>query len=776
MKISHLFISLAVLLTGVQSYAGKQYNIIPEPAQITDGKGSFTLNTDTRFYVSGDNVANVANFFNKKLKASTGMDIAVGNKKGKNTIQLLISKKVKGEEAYNLNVTPNGVIAQASTPRGLFYAMQTFMQLLPPQVESATRVSGVKWEAPAVSIQDKPRFSYRSTLIDVCRHFFPIEMLKHEIDVLSLYKINNIHLHLTEDQGWRMEIKKYPALTEVGAWRVDDTGKQYGGYYTQEELKELVKYAEERFINIIPELEIPGHELAAIAAYPWLSCRNVEISTRPTWGIEDIVMCPGKETTFKFLEDVIDEMLEIFPSPYYHIGGDECPRREWAACPLCQKKADELGLKAEENRSREAQLQSYVVNRIEKYLNSKGKTIIGWDEILEGGNLNQSAIVMSWRGDKGGITGAKAGHKVIMTPSRLGYYTDHFQGDPAVEPYEIGGYNPLEKTYNYEPVPEEVEKAGKSDMIWGPQCNTWTEYIASAAKFDYQLYPRGLAVAETGWTAKNKKNFKDFSRRLDNDASIRLKEHNVNFHVPLPEQPDGSVDMVAFTDTYSAKFQTTRPEKMVYTTDGTEPNANSTVYTKPIEFNKTTTLKIRTILPCGEMSPVRTVEYVKQNFSPALKENATEHGLTLRTTPGTYSCTEELANINFWNKPKTIKSLVEICRQAEIPKNNRNVKNYAAIAEGKINIPADGVYFFRGNYPELYIDGQLVINNNHFPCNHHFSGTRSIALKAGLHTIKAVYMSYIIDGTPAWRGDRKFYYRQGDTGEYKEITPEMLYK
>ena len=769
-----LFLAIC-LLASLNIFAGK-YNIIPLPAQITDGKGEFVLTSETNFYVKGDNVTSVAQFFSDKLAKSTGFNIAIGTKKNRNSIQLIINKKIKGEEAYTLAVTSQGVTAQASTPRGLFYAMQTFMQLLPPQVENPDKVTGIKWEAPAVTIQDKPRFSYRGAHIDVCRHYFPIDMMKHHIDVLSLFKINNIHWHLTEDQGWRMEIKKYPALTEVGAWRTDDTGKQFGGYYTQEEMKEIVKYAADRFINIIPELEIPGHELAAIAAYPWLSCRNVEISTRPSWGIEDIVMCPGKETTFQFLEDVIDEMVEIFPSKYYHIGGDESPRREWEACHLCQKKADELGLKAEEGRSREAQLQSYVVNRIEKYLNSKGKTIIGWDEILEGGNLNPSAIVMSWRGDKGGIAGAKAGHKVIMTPSRLGYYTDHFQGDPAIEPYGIGGYNPLEKTYNYEPIPDEVAQAGKSDYIWGPQCNTWTEFIESPEKFDYRLYPRGIAVAETGWTAKEKKDFTDFSRRLDNDASIRLKAHNVNFHIPLPEQPDGSVDMVAFTDTYSASFKTTRPEKMVYTTDGTEPNANSTVYTKPIDFNKTTTLKIRTILPCGEMSRVRTIEYVKQKFSPALRETAGEHGLTLRTCPGTYSCTEELAGIYFWSKPKTIKALTEICQQTVIPKNHRNVKNYAAIAEGKINVPSDGIYFFRGNYPEIYVDGQLVVNNNHFPCNHHFSGSRSIALKAGLHTFKAIYLCHIIDGTPSWRGDRKFYYRLGDKGDFKEITADMLYK
>ena len=767
-----ILLSCMVSISGI--YAKREYNIIPEPVQIVDGKGVFKINSETGFYAKGQEATKVAEFFSKKLQTSTGYPMVVSSNKGKSNIQLLISKSVKGEEAYTLTVTPKGVIAKASTARGLFYAMQTFMQLLPPDVESKSVVNAV-WEAPAVTIQDKPRFSYRGAMIDVCRHFFPVEMVKHQIDVLSMYKINNIHWHLTEDQGWRMESKKYPKLTEVGAWRKDDTGKMYGGYYTREEMKEIVQYAADHFINIIPEFEMPGHELAAIAAYPWLSCRNVNTTPRPTSGIEDVVMCPGKETTFKFLEDIVDEMIEIFPSPYYHIGGDESPRSEWEKCPLCQKKADELGLKAEEKRSREAQLQSYIVNRMEKYLNSKGKTIIGWDEILEGGNLNQSAIIMSWRGEKGGIAGAKASHKVIMTPSKDGYYTDYFQGDQAIEPYGIGGLNTLEKTYVYDPVPEEVAKAGKSDYIWGPQCNTWTEFIESSAKFDYRLYPRGLAVAETGWSPKSKKNFKDFCRRLDGDASIRLKKHDVNFHIPLPEQPGGSLDFVAFTDKAVATFKTTRPEKMVYTTDGTEPTEQSAEYTQPLEFNKTTTLKIRTVLPCGEMSKVRTIEYQKQTLSPALKEQAKENGLSLKTVPGTYMTIEDLANNSFWNK-KSIKNIPEICFQTEIPSNNRNVKNYAAIAEGKINVPQDGIYYFRGNYPRIMVDGQIVVDNNGQPINHHFNGSRSIALKAGLHTFKIYYLCRIIDIFRSWGGDRKVYYRIGESGKYKEITPEMLFK
>ena len=766
---------LLFLFCHALSIGAREFHIIPQPVSIVESKGEFLIDGSVSFYAQGEGAASVAQLIASKIARSTGWVLPVVQKKKDKCIVLKIDKRSKGgPEAYTLTVRPEGVVATASAPQGLFYAMQTFLQLLPPQIESPSVVKGVNWVAPSVTVQDKPRFSYRGAMIDVCRHFFPVEMIKHQIDVLSMYKINTIHWHLTEDQGWRMESRKYPELNKKGAWRTDATGKAFGGYYTIEEMKEVVRYAAEHFITVIPELEIPGHELAAIAAYPWLSCRNVDITPRLIWGIEDVVMCPGKESTFRFLEDIVDEMLDIFPSPYYHIGGDESPRVEWEKCPLCQKRADELGLKKEEGRSREAQLQSYVVNRMEKYLNSKGKSIIGWDEILEGGNLNPSAVVMSWRGEKGGIAASKAGHKVIMTPGSKGYYTDHFQGDPAIEPYGIGKYSPLEKTYNYDPVPEEVEKAGKAHLVWGAQCNTWTEYIASAAKFDYRLYPRGLAVAETGWSPRSAKSFTDFCRRLDDDASVRMHLHGVNFHIPLPEQPGGSMDYIAFTDKTKAVFQTTRPEKMVYTTDGTEPHAGSAIYENPLEIKENTVLKIRTVLPCGLMSAVRTVTYTKQPLSPAIDVKPEKKGLNLRTVPGVYTSLEQLSSIHFWNKGNVLTDLKDICRQVTIPRNGRNVEHYAAVAEGMILIPEDGVYCFRGNYPLMEIDGQAVVNNDGFPSNHHMSGTRSMALKAGWHRLSLVYMSYIVDGTSSWIGERRCFYRKGFQGDYKVIEPDML--
>lgn len=758
-----LMASQPLMATGT----GGTFNIIPVPESITAGQGTFSVTQSTTIYAP--KAANVGTWLAQKLSTATGFNVQVTGKKGKGQIRLELAKKVKGEEAYTLDVTPSGVVAKASTPHGLWNAMQTFLQLLPPEIESPKAVSGISWNAPACAVTDHPRFQYRGVLIDVCRHFFTIDQLKHHIDVLSMYKVNNLHLHLTEDQGWRIEIKKYPRLTEVGAWRQTENGRE-GGYYTQEQLKDLVKYAEAHYVNIIPEFEMPGHELAAIAAYPWLSCRNVQVEPRRTWGVEPIVMCPGKESTFKFLEDVVDEIVQIFPSAYFHIGGDEAPRQEWKKCPLCQKRADELGLKEEAGRSREAQLQSYVVSRMEKYLNKYGKSIIGWDEILEGGNLNKSAIVMSWRGDKGGITAANAGHHVIMTARDYGYYVDYYQGDPRVEPQGIGGYLPISVTYGSDPVPAAIagDKA-KEDMILGPQVNLWAEYLNNNAIQDYRLYPRALAMSESGWSPKQNKNFQDFCRRLDTDAAVRMRLHNVNFHIPLPEQPEGSCDYEAFTDHTVLTFKTTRPEKMVYTLDGTEPTAKSQVYKYPLNFDHSATLKIRTILPSGDMSRTRTIHIEKQLLSPATLESAVkEQGLNVQLAKGTYYRTEELANVEQW-ETKPIKNISDV-------RNQKMDGDYAAIASGYVKVPKDGIYYFLSNNAEVWIDGSKVVDNNRERVKRALHGGRSMALAAGLHKISVIYLDRIEAGVPANWDNAEVQIRYGREGKFEPIKADALYR
>ena len=631
---------------------------------LTQHDGQFKLNKKTTFGATTTEAKTIAEFFASKMKAATGYNIQVADK---GDITLAIDESLDvNEEGYTLDVTPSNVTVKAKTPQGLFYGMQSFMQLLPAEIESAEKVEGIAWVAPSASIKDEPRFGYRGMMIDPCRHFMPVEDIKKQIDVLALFKINRLHWHLTEDQGWRIEIKKYPKLTEVGSTRIDGEGTEHKGFYTQEEIKEVVKYAADRFITVVPELEIPGHELAAIAAYPELSCKGEPITPRIIWGVEDIVMCPGKEDMFEFLEDVIDEMVPLFPSEYFHIGGDECPKTSWKSCPLCQKRIREEGLKADGKHTAEERLQSYVIQRMEKYLATKGKKIIGWDEILEGG-LAPTATVMSWRGEEGGIAAASMNHTVIMTPGGNGMYLDHYQGDPKIEPVAIGGMTLLEKTYSYNPVPDTLAQMGKSEFVLGVQGNVWSEYLYNEDIREYRTYPRIIAIAEIGWTPEDKKDYKDFERRIDN-AYVRLDEHDINYHIPQPEQPNGSCNFVAFTDKASLEFKTSRPVKMVYTTDGSEPTESSTAYSAPIEITETTTLKIASVLPSGKMSPVRTIQVEKQALAPAKEVAKKAPGLNMEVFDGMYLNVKELEAANKTGKKSVIKETKELRSQVMVAK------------------------------------------------------------------------------------------------------------
>lgn len=753
----------------VKSY-NQGINIIPTPQSLVQQDGFFRLNSHTAITAGSPEAKTIAEFFAAKMRTSTGLDIQVAEK-GNILLSLDSSLDVPNDEGYSLEVSKDAVKVVAKTTQGLFYGMQSFLQLLPAEIESPSKVNGIAWQAPAVSIKDAPRFGYRGIMLDPCRHFMPAENVKKYIDVLSLFKINRIHWHLTDDQGWRIEIKKYPKLTEIGSKRIDGEGTEYGGYYTQEEIKDIVKYAADHFITVVPELELPGHEMAAIAAYPNLSCKGEPGTPRIIWGVEDIVMCPGKEDMFTFLQDVIDEMVPLFPSEYFHIGGDECPKTSWKNCPLCQKRIKEEGLKADGKHSAEEKLQSYVIQRMEKYLETKGKKIIGWDEILEGG-LAPSATVMSWRGEEGGIAAALMNHTVIMTPGGNGMYLDAYQGDPKIEPVTIGGYTLLEKTYSYNPIPDTLAAMGKSDYILGVQGNTWSEYMYDEAKRDYMIFPRILAVAEIGWTNLDRKDYKDFERRIEN-AYVRLDGHAINYHIPLPEQPNGSCNFVAFTDKASLEFKTTRPIKMVYTLDGSEPTPASTAYTAPIEISETTTLKIASVLPSGKMSPIRTIQVEKQSLAPAKEVAQTTPGLNMEVTDGMYLNVKELEAAKKETKKSVIKDLKEIRSVVETSESMRGVNQYAAVATGYVNIPEDGVYFISSDLEEVWIDGKLLVNNGG-EVKRFSRHDNSVALAKGLHEIKAVFLGHIIGGWPSNWNDGSIKLRKSDAAEFTAITPEML--
>ena len=402
----------------------------------------------------------------------------------KNQVKYVLDSKAKiPAEGYTIDITRTRAKVVASTEAGLFYARQTLSQL---------EVDGT---IPCVKIKDYPRFRWRGFMVDAARHFMSVDEIKKHIDILSQYKINVMHWHLTDDQGWRIEIKKYPLLTQVGATRTEFDGTVTEGYYTQDEVKEVVAYAAEHFITVVPEIEMPGHSMAAIRSYPELSCDKQPVKNFYTWGSPDIVLCPGSEFTFQFLEDVVAEVAPLFPGQYMHIGGDECKKVRWEKCPACQARIAAEGLKADEAGTAEEKLQSYAVKRMEGILAKYGKSLVGWDEILEGG-LSPNATVMSWRGEKGGIQAAREGHDVVMTPGSGGLYLNHYQGDPKAEPECYAHHSVLQVPYDYNPVPSELT-AEEARHILGVQGNLWSEYIYSDAMRDYLTFPKMFAVAET---------------------------------------------------------------------------------------------------------------------------------------------------------------------------------------------------------------------------------------------------------------------------------------
>ena len=770
-------ISLSLLIaccnqTGEMKPYNDGINIIPTPQSLTVNNGSFKLNSGTGISATTPETKTVAEYFAVKMRRSTGYDIPVGEN---GNIKLNINSSLEmNDEGYKLDVTTKKVNVEAKTAQGLFYGLQSFMQLLPAEIESKTEVNNISWTAKAVSITDKPRFEYRGLMVDPCRHFMTVDEIKKQLDVMALFKMNRMHWHLTEDQGWRVEIKKYPKLTEVGAKRVEGEGYEYGPYfYTQEEVKDVVKYASERFITIVPEIELPGHELAAISAYPELSCNGQPISPRIVWGVEDVVMCAGKEHPFEFLENVIAEIAQLFPGEYLHIGGDECPKTSWKNCPLCQKRIKQEKLQAKDGHSAEERLQSYFVQRMEKVAAKYGKKIIGWDEILEGG-LSPTATVMSWRGEKGGIAAALSNHGVIMTPSRNGLYLDYYQGDKKIEPVSMGGYFPLEKTYAYNPTPDTLVTMGKEHFVKGVQGNVWSEYLYSNDKREYTTYPRAIAVAEIGWTSLNRKDYKDFERRINN-AYVRMDAHSINYHIPLPEQPGGSCNFIAFIDTVSVCFTTSSPGKMVYTLDGSDPTTQSTEYTSPLFFEGSATIKIATVLPSGKLSKVRTITMEKQSPLPAKEVAKAEKGLKMHVIYGSFLNVDRFKEVQGrFDVEKIIKTTNELTSFVKTSKSMRGVKQYGAVATGYVNIKEDGVYFLSSELEEVWIDGKLLINNRN-EVKRFSRNDKSVALGKGMHEIKAVFLGHIIGGYPSNWSNGNIRIKKAGTAKFETIGEDMLF-
>jgi len=586
-----LAVALALVSCSTKEKETASISVIPQPQYIEQSEGCFTIGKDCAIYLlePTEEMQRIAGFLNEKLSSAAGFTLEVkqadltSNAKG-----IYFMEAGKPTECYDIHVEENRIVIDYGDGAGAFYALQTLLQMLPKEIFSQEKVSGIRWIVPCCIIEDSPRFQYRGMHLDVCLHFFDMDFLKRYIDVMAMHKVNRFHWHLTEDQGWRLEIKKYPLLTEKGQWRKETVigslksgiydGIPYGGYYSQDEVRDLVKYAADRYVTIIPEIEMPGHALAAIACYPELSCgleENYETATK--WGIFKQVYCP-KDETFKFLEDVMDEVFELFPSTLVHIGGDECPKAAWKECPHCQQLIRQLGLKDE------FELQSWFIRRMEKYINSKGHEIIGWDEILQGG-LAPNAKVMSWLGEEGGIKAAQQHHEVVMSP-HYRYYLDYWQADPDSEPLAMSGPTTLRTMYDYNPIPEVLTPEEQKYIIGVEGC-VWTEYMPTPARVEYMAWPRMCAIAETGWT-KAEKDWDSFAERLENHLG-RLDEMNVGycdaFHNPYIEfHQDTKYDKVVTisVDAPGAEIR--------YTLDGTQPTMESQLYELPFTINRSQTV------------------------------------------------------------------------------------------------------------------------------------------------------------------------------------------
>ena len=542
-SIQLLFIALlfsCVLLscqTSSTTLTGSWDGLLPKPVYVQSGEGSFVLNRKTALAYQNEDAGRAIRYFQNWMQAHWEMDLKNKGPRQSAKEGMIFFEHKSGltHEAYELSVEPIGIRIKASDGAGWFYGIQTLIQGLPPAKPDSLVGQSVAIELPAVTIKDAPRFGWRGMHLDVCRHFFPVAFVKRYIDILALHKMNTFHWHLTEDQGWRIEIKQYPKLTEIGAWRVDREDQPwnertppkpgekatYGGFYTQEEVKEIVAYAAERFITIVPEIEMPGHSVAALAAYPEISCTGGPFYVMPGgyWPGTNIY-CAGNEKTFKLLENVLSEVVDLFPGKYVHIGGDEAFKARWEQCPKCQKRMYDEHLK------NEAELQSYFIKRIETFLVSKGKCLIGWDEILEGG-LAPEATVMSWRGNEGGIAAAREGHDVVMSPTAYCYfdYVQAKEGEPPGPTY--AGALKLEKVYSFEPVPEELDSV-QAEHILGAQGNVWTEYIPNGKHAEYMAVPRMSAMAEVDWSPKEARNWDDFKKRLSQHLK-RLDVLDVNY-------------------------------------------------------------------------------------------------------------------------------------------------------------------------------------------------------------------------------------------------------
>ena len=680
------------------------------------------------------------NYSQKELKSTKIFESAVNSfsdsKKSNIKIEFDTNEKLASKEAYKIEISKNKILVSGQE-EGLFYAVQTLLQFLPNDP------SKKELKFACVIVRDQPRYGYRGLHLDVCRHFFSVNVIKDFIRQMSSYKLNTFHWHLTDDQGWRIEIKKYPKLTEIGSKRAQTLvgnkferspfffdGNPYGGFYTQEEIKEVVKFAEENYVNIIPEIEMPGHASAAVTAYPNLACfpdRNYKAAE--SWGVFEDVFCAGKDENFTFLEDVLKEVMELFPSNYIHVGGDECPKTRWKVCPNCQKRIKDLGLKDEH------ELQSYFIKRIEKFLNANGRQIFGWDEILEGG-LAPNAAVMSWRGESGGIHAAKLKHPVVMTPERTVYF-DYNQGYSPNEPLTVGRLSTLEKVYHYNPTPVDSLTVEEQKYIIGVQANLWSEYLTNESKLNYMLYPRMFALAEIAWTETPNKNYNHFVQNQLPYHLEKLEKQKRLYKVPTPF---GADETALIASTYILDLKPTiKNGKIFYTIDGYNPDETTNLYQNPVKINipkgEYRIIKTIQISESGKRSSINKIIVRNPDLKPALAIQPKKNGLQYQYFTGKlFQQTQDL------ELTKPINSgILEGKISAE--KWKTKLERYIGLKfNGYIFIPETGNYTFStlsDDGSKLFIGDELIVDNDKIHWANEAYG--AVKLEKGFHKINISY-------------------------------------
>jgi hexosaminidase len=737
--------------------------IIPAPVSVKKTSGEFILSQQTTLLA--DSITNKAVLFlTDYIQNKAMLHVQLKPNNGTSVANSLVLTSTGTDnlptDGYQLTITPQQIII-AGKGAGLFYGVQTLIQLMPLE-------HGATIKLPCVQVEDYPRFGYRGLMLDVCRHFFSVEFVKKYIDLMAAYKLNNFHWHLTDDQGWRIEIKKYPRLTQIGSQRAqtvignyhDRTPQQfdntpYGGYYTQDQVRDVVKYAADRYITVVPEIEMPGHSEAALAAYPELGCDpNYPYKVAETWGVFHDIYCPS-EKTFGFLEDVLTEVMGLFPGKFIHIGGDEVPKDDWKKSAFCQKLMKQLKLKTED------QLQSYFIQRIEKFVNSKGRSIIGWDEILEGG-LSPNATVMSWRGETGGIAAAQQSHNVVMTPGSGGLYLDQLQGKLNVEPLSIGGYDPLSKIYSYNPTPA-VLTPDQQKFVLGVQANVWTEYIPTDNKVEYMILPRLLALSEVAWTPLANKNYTDFANtRLPNHLAW-FDRHNFDYRVP---PAIGTQDTIIFGTQMRVNLKSpVIGAKVYYTIDGYTPRETDMEYSIPMTYNvppdQYRDLETIVITPSGKRSVVTHAVVYNKTPLPPVNYTGKAQGAKYQLYSGEFTGIGQLKDAAVLDT-----GMVMSFNTAPFRK---NMHGFGIIYSGFIRIDTDGNYGFSTSSAggsSLLIDDQPVVDND----GRHgvFDQGGTVPLQKGYHKITIKYFD------------------NGSTGSLKvfmtipgkpkgELSPDMLY-